>query len=228
MPAHPRIRRGGLVAAVALLFIALSSLAPAATLIQFAGYNVEVEDTIGSGSNSAVIVMDWSSSGDSWASPSHAWEVRWNGNALSTLGEALDLIAAATAASPVSFSYPVGSVGIDANFKVTHAGETHVGDGEFWASTWASVRLSEPDPDYPPASGTNAAGIYFETLNSGFTGTPLVDQVWYGLNPDVRAPGATLGDWPGLIPSVNATPIPEPGAAALALLGLTTLRRRRR
>ena len=199
----------------------VQSVQAATVRVDFDGYGVDVERVVGSGTNSAIITMDWTASGDSWDTPHHAWLVNWNDGELSTLGDALDLLADETLTDTVVFSYIKGSNAVLGDFQVTDGVDTHSGDPNYWASSWSTV-------DNGGTSATNSVGIQFWALLVGLTSAPLTDGEWYGINPDLTPSGSSSGNWPGGAPEVSAVAIPEPGLISLLLVGILTFTSRRR
>ena len=145
---------------------------------------VITEGTVGSGDRQAMVVVDWNGG----ATPSHAWQFRWNDDA--TFADALNAIE--TAFSSFDWS--------NAAFVTELDYEDHVGNRDGWMSFWHS-----------------ADGEAWQTNNLGLFDHTLSDQGWVGANAAGIA-GNWPGGAPAVPAPEPATALLLSGAAAALVL----------
>lgn len=197
-----RALRAGVVASVC----GVSFSAPAvAEVVSFAGVDLEIDASVGSGASSTVLVVDWDTFGGPYASASHAFLYRWDGDAT-----VLDLLTALQDSAVFTFTTAFGG-GFLSN--ITYAdtdGDTHTnpvdGNWELASGTnplgaWEGFDLSNPDWDF------SVLGINEEPLIDGqFEG---INAVFFDPNNNFERVGTAL-----TVPIV-----PAPGTAALVACG---------
>lgn len=206
-----RALRAGLFASVC----GVSFSAPVvAEVVSFAGVDLEIDATVGSGANRTVLVVDWDSFGGPYASASHAFLYQWDGEAT-----VLDLLTALQDSAVFTFTTGFGG-GFLNNIAYTDTdGDTHTnpvdGNWELASGTnplgaWEGFDLSNPDWDF------SVLGIDQELLVDGqFEG---INAVFFDPNNNFERVGTAL-----TVPIV-----PEPGTAALVACGALLFSRRAR
>lgn len=130
--------------------------------VQVSGLNfsqVQIESTVGSGANEAMIVFDWKSG----TTPSHAWLFQWDGTAV--VADAYNAIQLATP----TFSWSQAAFVTELDYN--DGSELHLGNGDGWMSFWNS-----------------GDGESWNTNNFSVFDQPLIDGDWSGANPEVSPP----------------------------------------
>ena len=191
-------------------FCALTSFALnlCADPINFSGYDLTVDATVGTGANAAVLFVDWNAG----VTPEHSWLVQWDG--------ALSLEAAYLAigtATSGAFAYIPGFPGqLDFDDGV----DSHEGNDSGNLSYWNS---DEPDLAFG-FTRSNAAGLVMHTNPRGADQMSLVNGAWYGARADTDLTGPDpegFGSWPGPAPEVLAVlAIPEPSVFGFLITGM--------
>lgn len=197
-----RLRMGSFLLAVVLLaFTGLAQAAP----YDFNGAWVEVDYWTGTGSNEALIVIDWNNTNGPYVTETHAWGYKWDGT--TTIGNALSALDAAGALT-VTTGYG-GAFLNDAYYDEVVQGigtDNHSSAG--YTGWWAIAECFD--------------GINWLS-NMGIGGN-LTDGKYFGHNMDSGAWTTATLDTP------FTAPVPIPGAVWLlgsGLLALLGVRRKR-
>lgn len=182
-----------------------------AEVVDFAGYQVDVDATVGSGANASVLVIDWDTFGGPYTSPSHAFLYQWDGS--KTL---LDMLTAFQSAGVFTFTGTafIGEINYTDADGDSHAnpnsGYWELASGTNPFGTWEGFDPSNPDWDF------NAAGADVEIL---------ADGQFEGINAAFWDPD---NDWARVATPLSVPLVPEPTSAALlAFAGAVLIRRRR-
>ncbi len=198
-----------LLAAVGALSLSTTVLAE---VIDFAGYQVDVDATVGTGANASVLVVDWDTFGGPYTSPSHAFLYKWDGSA--TL---LDMLTSFQTAGVLTFTGTafIGQISYtDAdgdNHANPNSGYWELASGTNPFGTWEGYDLSNPDWAF------NEAGADVEIL---------ADGQFEGINAAFWDPD---NNWERVATPLSVPVVPEPTSAALlALSGAALIRRRRK
>ena len=194
------------------------SASASAEVIDFAGYQIDIDATVtdasvtdGLGDFASVLVIDWDTFGGPYVSPSHAFLYRWDGQA-----SVLDMLTAFQDGGIFTFTGTsfLGNINYTDSDGDNHANPV-VGNWEL-------------------ASGTNPFGAWdgFDTENPdwdfsllGINDEPLADGQFEGINAAFYDPE---NDWARVGSPLTVPVVPEPGAIAVLLGGVMVLAQRRR
>ncbi len=186
------------ICVIALTLFAVSVLAQASVLYDHGGTDVMVEDFVGVSLNESA---NTSICVVDFGVDSYAFAYRWNGSA--TAAEMMLALAGETDLYMESTDWG-GALGLGVDL-LAYDGNSAVSD---WWNTWLGYWGSSD-------------GVTWTPQNLGVSGTPLINGDWHGwsVEDDVVTYVATY-------PPV--TPVPEPAASSLLVLGGLGLYRRRR
>ncbi len=182
------------------------------------GTTYQVDDIAGTGSNRAVLELDF---GTNAAPQAHLFGYEWN------------------SATPTPPTTPNGRDVLSAlqadNQGLTFTDTFFASFGEYLLNTlW--YKTNQPANDYPNSFWlyfSSENGQAFSETNTGYDQTPVLDGTFYGWALQTSDPNEFTFNPPFAPPShfpaaINGTAAPEPGTLALAGLAMVSLCARRR
>ncbi|MEM6259940.1 MAG: PEP-CTERM sorting domain-containing protein [Planctomycetota bacterium] len=200
-------------AALAVAGLSLTGFAQA-EVVEFAGFEVDIDATVGTGQNSSVLVIDWDIYGGPYNTPSHAFLYNWDGE--QTL---LDMLTAFQNAGVFTFTGTafIGQISYTDGDGDSHANSTpfnwELASGTNPFGEWTGFDANNPDWDFNAAGADEEiiADGQFEAINAAFFDFDVETQILTRIGTPISVPI-----------------VPEP--ASLTMLGLASLllyRRRR-
>ncbi len=164
-----------------------------AELYDFFGTEVAVDAWFGAGSNETILVIDWNETGGPYASESHAFGYRWNGNEFLS-----DALAALDTHVPLTITTSSGGAFLSDIIYDDQTSDGDYHDSTSWSGWWWL--------------GSSINGGQTWTPNSGGMDTePLAHGVIEGMNID-------SGNWTS---DTLTIPVPEP--RSFVLVGLASM-----